>query len=57
MESGCKNFPFVMVKVTLMLLLFFMSKELIQSCLLTSVAPVVLEWKDVQTERCVQLKQ
>ena len=40
-----------------MLLVLFISQELIQSSLLTSLAPVVLQWKEVQSKRRVQLKQ
>ena len=35
----------------------FMSQELIQNIVLASLAPAVLQWKDLQSERCVQVKQ
>ena len=53
---GTKTFPFLMANVTHMLLVIFISQDLIQSDLLTSLAPVVLQWKDVQSKRRVQLK-
>ena len=47
---------FFFLKVTQVLLVFFVSKELIQSSLLTSLAHVVLQWQDIQSKWCVQLK-
>ena len=55
-KVGTKTFPFLMANVTHMLLVIFIYLDLIQSSLLTSLAPGVLQWKDVQSMRRVQLK-
>ena len=52
---GTKTFPLQMAKVTQMLLVLFMSQHLIQCSLSTSLAPVVLQWKDVQSKWCDML--
>ena len=55
---GIKTSPFLMAKVAHMLLLLLISQELKQrSFFLTSLAPAMLQWKDAQSKRRVQLKQ